>query len=214
MQERNDHKFSIVIVVHDQAMEVELNLPRFLTLQGDVDYEVIVVDDFSTDETPDVLQRLKTEYPRLYTTFLPKSVVFNPSRMQLAMTVGAKAAHHEWVVLADISRPPGSENWLSGILSEGGTGSEAVLVYTNRRGDSIRHQAWNTLEDVSPLLLKAERRSGRGHKGKWQKFRRGLYDAVAVRCERVHDAIRLFDLKIRGRRLWRLRLRVYWKNSF
>ena len=39
---------SIVMTVHDQAAILEQNLPAFLTLPYEGQYEVIVVDDMST----------------------------------------------------------------------------------------------------------------------------------------------------------------------
>ena len=104
-------KLSVIISVHDQAEALEQNLPLFLSSQGEVNYEVIVVDDSSSDETPDVLKRFKIEYPRLYTTFLPHSEFPSPSRRRLALTIGAKAAHSEWIAIVDINRPPVNESW-------------------------------------------------------------------------------------------------------
>ena len=97
-------KISVIIAVQDRAQELEQNLPLFLTQQGEVEFEVIVVNDSSTDDTTNVLKRMKAEYPHLYTTFLPSSKVPYPSRLRLALTIGAKAAHGEWIVLADITR--------------------------------------------------------------------------------------------------------------
>ena len=203
----------MVIAVHDQAIELEQNLPRFLTLQSDVPYEVIVVDDSSSDETPDVLKRLQLEHERLYHTFLPKSVVFNPSRRQLALSVGVKAAHYDCIVLADINRPPVSEEWLTGLLQATDSQNGAVLVYSGRReSDAVLHQTWATLEDAAPLVCKAERRSGKGHHGKWLKYRRGLYDALAVPRQCMHDAVKLFDHRIGSFGLFTLRLKVWCKN--
>ena len=200
----------MVMAVHNQAMEIEQNLPRFLTQQCDVAYEVIVVDDSSSDETPDVLKRLKTGYPLLYTTFLPKSVVYNPSRLQLALTVGAKAAHYTRIVLADINRPPLSDDWLAGLSQQTTDDESLVFIYSKKReSEGTTYRSRSDLEDATSLILKAERRSGRGHRGRWLKGMRGVYDAVSVPAAHVHDAIRLFDKKPGFWRLWGLRLQTY-----
>ena len=195
---------SIVMTVHDQAAILEQNLPAFLTLPYEGQYEVIVVDDMSTDDTPDVLKRMKAEYPKLYTTFLPTSVIVNPSRKRLALSVGAKAAHHDYIVLADIRRTPVNTEWLVG-LADG----EASLVYCNRKRDGVTHVVATELDDLRHVILKAERRSFKGYWSKWFRRRRGLYDAIGLRKKHVFDAIMLFDQKIRGFRLLGLRLRVW-----
>ncbi len=204
IEQQTQPSISVVITVHDQADVLEQNLPAFLTLPYEGSYEVIVVDDMSTDETPDVLKRLKAEYPKLYSTFLPASVVVNPSRKRLALSVGAKAAHHDYIVLADIRRQPVSADWLAG-LADG----EAALVFSNRKRDKVTHVVATELEDLSRIILKAERHSFRDYWGKWFRKQRGLYDAVGVRKEHVFDAIRLYDQRIRGLRLLGLRLRVW-----
>lgn len=210
-EEHNNEKISVsvVIVVHDQAAELEEHLPRFLMLNDGVGCEVIVVDDASSDETLDVLKRMKDEYDNLYTTFLPLSVR-NPSRLRLALTLGAKAAHGTRIVLADINRPPVSEQWLSGLTTD----SDVTIVYSNRQGTDTSYQKKENLEDALPIILKAERQSGRGHRGRWLKKWRGHYDAVAIRREYVFDVIKCCDQDIRGLRLMGLCLRVAWNNLF
>ena len=91
----------MVIVVHDQAEALERNLPQFLTVASAAQGEVIVVDDSSADDTPNVLKLLKESNAHLYTTFLPKSVP-NNSRLRLALNIGVKAAISQRVVFADI----------------------------------------------------------------------------------------------------------------
>jgi len=202
--EEQKRPISIVMTVHDQAELLEQNLPAFLTLTYEGQYEVIVVDDMSTDKTPDVLKRIKAEYPRLYSTFLPSSVIVNPSRKRLALSVGAKAAHYDYIVLADIHRTPINTDWLAG-LADG----EASLVFCNRKRDSVTHVVATELKDLQYIILKAERRSFKEYWSRWFRKQRGLYDAIGVRKEHVFDAIMLFDQKIRGFRLLGLRLRVW-----
>ena len=198
------YPISNVLTVHDQAGALEQHLPEFLTLPYEGEYEVIVVDDMSADDTPDVLKRMKADYPRLYTTFLPSSVIVNPSRKRLALSVGAKAAHHDYIVLADIHRPPVNADWLAG-LADG----VASMVFCNRKRDKVTHVVATELDDLRHIIMKAERRSFKDYWGKWFRKRRGLYDAVCVRKEYVFDAIRLYDQRIRGFRLLGLRLRVW-----
>ncbi len=183
-----DKHTSLVLVVHDHADLLRQNLPQFLSIAQEAHAEVIVVDDMSTDETPDILKQFRAEHELLYTTFLPHSVVQNPSRLRLALSVGAKAAKGQRIVLADIHRPPISLEWLTG-LDDG----EAAVVFTSRKGDKVTHVVATDVEDLIPMILKAERRGGHGHEGQWNKRRRGVYDAVAVRREKVYDVIRCFD---------------------
>lgn len=204
-------KLSVIISVHDQAEALEQNLPLFLSSQGEVNYEVIVVDDSSSDETPDVLKRFKNEYPRLYTTFLPHSEFPSPSRRRLALTIGAKAAHSEWIAIVDINRPPVNESWVDFLYNNINKQSEVVSVYRNKK-NSI--QSWDSLEEASPFICKAERRSGHGHQGNLLTYQRGAYDSIVVRKDRIYDALKLFDKEISSSQLCGLSIKIFLTNIF
>ena len=203
---------SIVIIVHNQAEAIEQNLSLFLSLDYDAPYEVIVVNDASTDETPDVLKRLKSEHERLYTTFMPVSVP-NPSRRQLTLSIGIKAAHHPYVMLADINRPPTSSSWLQNLPT---AGAEAILTYNirKRKGNDTIHWAMSQLDEAYPYVVKAERRSGTGHRGHWLKMWRGHYDALTVRRDKAFNLIRHFDQNISLTDIIKLRCIIAWKYLF
>ena len=85
------NKFSVIMTVFDNGSELEQHLPAFLTQQYEPGYEVIVVDESSTNNTDDVLKLMKQQYPHLYSTFLPKPDVHR-NRKRLALTIGVKAA--------------------------------------------------------------------------------------------------------------------------
>ena len=53
--------FSIIMTVYDQAHELKENLPAYLTQAYESGYEVIVVDETSTDDTPDILKLYKQD---------------------------------------------------------------------------------------------------------------------------------------------------------
>ena len=62
---------SIVICAKNEAENLEQFLPEILT-QEYPDFEVVVVNDCSEDETEMVLTRLAQQYPRLKITFIKK----------------------------------------------------------------------------------------------------------------------------------------------
>ena len=206
----NNNTFSIILAVHNEADKIELNLPAFLETATEASAQVIVVDDMSSDDTPDVLTRMKAEHPDvLYTTFLPESVIINPSRLRLAFSVGAKAAKTPYIILANINRPPRNVGWLYGMAD-----NEAALVYSLRKGNQVVHVTTTDVEDLRPAILKAERKKGKGHSGRFLKMRRGLYDAVCVHRNHVFDVINMFDRPIGFGKLWRLRFQVFINNLF
>lgn len=200
----NNNTFSIILAVHNAADKIEQNLPVFLQTATEAGAQVIVVDDMSSDETPDVLTRMKAEHPTvLYTTFLPESVIVNPSRLRLAFSIGAKAAKAPYIILASIDRPPLNVGWLYGMAD-----NEASLVYSLRKGNQVVHVTTNDVEELRPAILKAERQKGSGHRGRFLKMRRGLYDAVCVNRDHVYDVINMFDRPVGFGKLWRLRFHV------
>ena len=210
MGRTGNYNISVVIVVHDQADTLERNLPQFLTVASASQGEVIVVDDSSTDDTPDVLKLLKESNAHLYTTFLPKSVP-NKSRLQLALNIGVKAALSNRLVFADITRPPLVTEWLSG-LSDGAV--TAVYCRLKHGTPQVSHQLFDDMDEATNFILKAERRGGGGHRGRWFRMRRGMYDAIAVNKEQMVEAIKLFDQRISMGRRMRLGMSVFLKNMF
>lgn len=122
--------FSIVITVHDNAKELERNLPAILNQNYPVGFEVIVVDESSTDETVDVLKRLKNTYSNLYTTFIPETSHYL-SRRKLALTIGIKAAKNEWLIITDADCCPQSEFWLQTIAKYCTEKNDMVIGYAN-----------------------------------------------------------------------------------
>jgi len=120
---------SVVMTVHNQAAQLERNLPLFLTQQYAQGYEVIVVNESSTDDTEEVLKRLKNDYPNLYTTYIPASSHYI-SRRKLALTVGIKAAHYEWVILTNADCHPESGQWLSSMSESMTEDIDLICGYT------------------------------------------------------------------------------------
>jgi glycosyltransferase involved in cell wall biosynthesis len=203
-------KFSVIMAICDNARELEENLPAFLSQTYEPGYEVIVVDESSTDNTEDVLKLLKNDNPHLYNTFLPKPNR-NITRRKLALTIGVKAAKNEWVILTDIHKQPPSEEWLKEIAECMDRSTEAMIGYYRKKGTKI--QCFDDITEARSLIRKAERMRADGHKGKHLKYLRGKYDFIVVKTDKAHDLLKFFEQKIGFRRLMGLRLSVLFQNS-
>lgn len=89
-------------------------------------FEVIVVDDGSEDQTTMILEQYARQYTNFYCTFVPREARVISSK-KLALTIGAKAAHNECLVLTDADCRPESRYWLREMAS-GFTGGKTEVV--------------------------------------------------------------------------------------
>ena len=101
---------SVVICAKNEEANLRTNLP--LVLEQDYpEFEVLVVNDASTDGTEDALRDLQARYPHLKTSTIRENVHIRQGK-KLALTVGIKGASHEWVVLTDADCRPADQKWL------------------------------------------------------------------------------------------------------
>lgn len=120
---------SVVIVAHNQADALRRNLP--LVLEQDYeDFEVVVVDNASTDETDDLLKDLENLYVNLRHTFAPLGAR-HISRKRLALTIGIKAARNEWLIITEPNSRPSTPGWIQGMAQQFGANTQIVLGYAN-----------------------------------------------------------------------------------
>lgn len=166
--------FSIIITAHDKAKELERNLPSILNQIYDSKFEVIVVDESSTDGTDDVLKRLKNEYHNLYTTFIPESSHYL-SRRKLALTIGIKAAKNEWLILTDADCRPTSNTWLQSMSDYCNNNTDIVLGFTNYSRQAKTYYRFERLHTFCYLAHKAYRDIAYRYNGNNLAIRKSIF---------------------------------------
>lgn len=87
---------------------------------------MIVVDIASTDETKDVLETLELSHSQLRHTHTPASAR-DISLERLALTLGFRAARHEWVVITRADCEPATPHWLTHISEAANTDKSIIL---------------------------------------------------------------------------------------
>ncbi|MBU1719888.1 MAG: glycosyltransferase, partial [Bacteroidetes bacterium] len=139
---------SVVVCAKNEAYNLKTNLP-FVLKQEHPDYEVIVVNDASDDETVEVLLGLTSTYKNLRIVDLRENVNFFHSK-KFPLSVGIKEAANEWVVFTDADCYPKTMEWLSG-FQEYMTGKTDIILgygaYERRRGllnRLVRYETFTT----------------------------------------------------------------------
>lgn len=117
---------SVVICARNEAENLEKYLPLVLE-QNYPDFEVIVVNDCSEDESEFVLKRLKERYERLRVTRIVKDEKFSHGK-KLALTVGIKAAKNEWLLHIDADCWPESADWIATMASHFNEEGRALVL--------------------------------------------------------------------------------------
>ncbi|MBN1159534.1 MAG: glycosyltransferase [Bacteroidales bacterium] len=118
---------SVIICARNEAENLNTHLP--FVLEQDYDnFEVIVVDDCSTDDTEDVLTLFRNKYPLLKTTTIRRDEKFSNGK-KLALILGIKAARHDLLLFTDADCKPESNQWLRMMASNFTTDVSIVLGY-------------------------------------------------------------------------------------
>jgi cellulose synthase/poly-beta-1,6-N-acetylglucosamine synthase-like glycosyltransferase len=118
---------SVIICARNEYHNLQENLPSILE-QEYPQFEVIVINDNSDDETLELLKMLKIQYPHLeYASITSDTNSHYGKKFPLA--VGIKSAKNEILVLTDADCKPVSKYWLKNIQRNFTKDNEIVIGY-------------------------------------------------------------------------------------
>lgn len=150
---------SVIVYANDEATNLSKLLPQILEQDYPAQFEVIVVNDGSSESTRDIVNELELRYPNLYLTFTPDRSR-NLSRKKLALTLGIKAARHETIVLVNANSRINSSNWLSLMTRNFNNNIDIVIGYAtpNPKSDKSmgrRRRAFDRVAEAVTYLYAA-----------------------------------------------------------
>jgi glycosyltransferase involved in cell wall biosynthesis len=152
------------------AKNEEENIKKYfqtLVTQNYPDYEIVLIDDASSDETLELFETYEKQYANVKLVKVQNVEAFWGNK-KFALTLGIKAAKNEYLVFTDADCYPASNDWLLQISSQFtkektivlGYGAyekvknsflKKVLLFRNQK--LLFHLGYTKKEDTLPRLI-------------------------------------------------------------
>ncbi len=171
---------SIIVCAHNEAEVLAENIPYWLRQRYPADWELLIVDDHSTDETASVCLRQQAGQGqggalRLLTLEGPKPA---GSGKKQALAAGIENAKYDCFLLTDADCRPASDFWAACMAEPLAEGRDLVLGYSpfeKRKGLLNVFQRFEGLWTAMQYLSFAERRMAYMGVGRNMAYTRKLY---------------------------------------
>ncbi|MEI7660938.1 MAG: glycosyltransferase [Bacteroidota bacterium] len=118
---------SVVICARNEYHHLKENLPLILE-QDYPNFEVLVVNHSSEDDTQYLLSNLAEKYPNLKNIVIQQDLNFFTGK-KFPLSIGIKSAKFDLVLLTDADCKPGSKDWIRHMQGAFTAKTEVVLGY-------------------------------------------------------------------------------------
>jgi glycosyltransferase involved in cell wall biosynthesis len=122
---------SVVICAKNEYQNLLHNLPVILE-QNYPDFEVLVVNDASDDDSIELLNSFTRKYPHLKIFNLEQNLNFFSGK-KFPLSLGIKSAKHDILLLTDADCRPSGPDWIKNIVSNYDDKTDIVLGYGTYR---------------------------------------------------------------------------------
>ncbi|MBL8001807.1 MAG: glycosyltransferase [Flavobacteriales bacterium] len=120
-----DLPVSVVICARNERFALQQLIPLLMD-QDHREFEVVVVNDRSDDDTWEVLQWMKPDLPRLKPVNIQADEKFSYGK-KIALGVGIRSAKHPHVLLTDADCLPTGRDWIS-TMAAGFRGGKQIVI--------------------------------------------------------------------------------------
>lgn len=178
---------SVIISAKNEITNLREFLPLVLAQQYP-DFEVLVVNDGSWDETAEYIEELMKTEPRLRLVDVKVEEKYQKGK-KLALTLGIKAATHEWLLFTDADCRPLTENWIREMANGMTSDKEIVLGYSRyKRKNSLLNLfiRWETFYTAIQYLSYALKGNAYMGVGRNMAYRKSLFFKVKGFASHIH----------------------------
>ena len=146
-------RITVLVLANNNAQALDANLSIILTQDYAPGYEVIVVGEKGDLPTEAVVEQY-AHRGHLYATYIPHRSLFM-SKSKLAVALGVKAAHNEWIVMVNAECRPQSDVWLKTLASRMDNDANLVIGYSNYDSEARGYYRFARLRTMCYLLRRA-----------------------------------------------------------
>ncbi|WP_299337239.1 glycosyltransferase [uncultured Psychroserpens sp.] len=118
---------SVIICAKNEAENLKENLPSILS-QAYPKFEIVLINDNSTDTTLEVMQTFKSEHEHIKIVNVKPIEAFWGNK-KYALTLGIKAAKYDTLLFTDADCKPVSKHWISKMTAPFDTEKKLVIGY-------------------------------------------------------------------------------------
>ena len=121
------NKITIILTLRNEETRIREMMTKFTQLSFE-DYQVMVIDEFSEDNTLRILNILAETNPKIKVTSLSQETRFQEKQ---AINIGLKGAQSPWIVQLTSNSGQIGQEWLSSLNGLLDSNTDAVIAYTN-----------------------------------------------------------------------------------
>ncbi len=113
------------------AKNDEVNVSEFIPLLANQNYpnfEIVLIDDASSDETLEVFEAFEKKYSNINLVKVENNEAFWGNK-KFALTLGIKASKNEYLLFTDADCYPKTENWITEMSAHFNTQKTIILGY-------------------------------------------------------------------------------------
>lgn len=118
---------SVIVCAKNEAENVTKFIP-LLAEQEYPDFEIVLIDDASSDDTLEILEGFEKQYTNIRLVKVKNNEAFWGNK-KFALTLGIKAAKKEYLLFTDADCYPTSKNWIAAMSSQFTKEKTIVLGY-------------------------------------------------------------------------------------
>lgn len=139
---------SVIICAKNEAENLKQYIP-LIANQDYKDFEIVLVNDASIDNTLEVMEKLSEKHINIKIVDVENNEAFWANK-KYALTLGIKAAKHDYLIFTDADCKPVSKYWIKEITSSFTSQKTIVLGYGGY--DKVKNSFLNKLIRFETLL--------------------------------------------------------------